>query len=70
VQWPEHVGLVWLPAYSPALHPVAGLGEDRQGRLDVMEARVRSSLTAWQEHGAGLIRRYTAALIASLTGYA
>jgi hypothetical protein len=68
-QWPENVVLVWLPAYRPELTPVERLWEDLKSRLDVVDARVRSSLTALQEHGADLVRRYTAETIASLTGY-
>jgi DDE superfamily endonuclease len=69
VQWPENVVLVWLPAYSPELNPVERLWEDLKSRIDVGDARVRSSLTALQEHVADLVRRYTAETIASLTGY-
>jgi putative transposase len=67
---PENVILVWLPAYSPELNPVERLWEDLKGRIEVLDARVRSSLTALQEHVAGLVQRYTAETIASLTGYA
>jgi hypothetical protein len=35
-----------------------------------VDTRVRRSLTALQAHVAGLVQRYTAATIASLTGYA
>jgi hypothetical protein len=70
VSVPENIVLVWLPAYSPELNPVERLWEDLKSRLDVLDARVRSSLTALQEHVAALIRRYTAEAIASLTGYA
>jgi DDE superfamily endonuclease len=70
VQWPENVVLVWLPAYSPALNPVERLWEDLKGRLDVVDARVRSSLTALQDHVADIVRDYTAETIASLAGYA
>jgi hypothetical protein len=47
---PENVVLMWLPAYSPELNPVERLCEDLKGRIDVMDARVRSSLTALQQH--------------------
>src|SRR6266566_6476091 len=60
VQWPENVVLVWLPAYSPELNPVERLWEDLKGRIDIMEAPVRASLSALQEHVAGLVRGYTA----------
>jgi putative transposase len=70
VSVPENIVLVWLPAYSPELNPVERLWEDLKSRIDVLDARVRSSLSALQEHVATLIRRYTAAAIASLTGYA
>ena len=70
VQLPEHVVLVWLPAYSPALHPVERLWEDLKARLDVMDVRVRSSLSAVQEHVAGIGQRYSAEISAALTGYA
>jgi predicted transcriptional regulator len=52
------------------LNPVARLWEDLKRRLDVVDAQVRRSLAALQEHVAGLVQRYTAETIASLTGYA
>jgi transposase len=67
---PENVVLAWLPAYSPELNPVERLWEDLKHRMDVVDARVRRSLTALQAHVAGLLQRYTAEAIASLTGYA
>jgi DDE superfamily endonuclease len=67
---PENVLLMWLPANSPELNPVERLWEALKGRLDVGDARVRASLTALQEHVAGIVQRYTAETIASLTGYA
>ena len=44
--------------------------EDLKARIDVLDGHVRSSLATLQEHVAGLIRRYTAETITSLTGYA
>jgi hypothetical protein len=70
VSVPDNVVLVWLPAYSPELNPVERLWEDLKGRIDVVDARIRRSLAALQTHVAGLVQRYTAATIASLTGYA
>jgi len=70
VEVPDNVVLVWLPAYSPELNPVERLWEDLKARIDVMDARVRASLSALQEHVASIVQRYTAATIASLTGYA
>ena len=70
VEVPEHVVLGWLPAYSPALNPVERLWEDLKYRIDVLNGQVRSSLRALQEHVAGLVQRYSAEMIASLTGYA
>jgi putative transposase len=70
VQVPANVVLVWLPAYSPELNPGERLWEDLKARIDVMDARVRASLSALQEHVASIVQRYTAATIASLTGYA
>ena len=67
---PENVVLVSLPAYCPELNPVERLWEDLKSRIDVGDTRVRSSLTALQDHVAGLVRDYTAETIASLTGYA
>ena len=67
---PENVVLVWLPAYSPELNPVERLWEDLKRRIDVLDDQVRSSLYALQEHVAGLVQRYSAETIASLTGYA
>jgi hypothetical protein len=67
---PANVVLVWLPAYSPALHPVERLWEDLKAGLEVLDARVRASLSALQEHVASIVQRYTATTIASLTGYA
>ena len=70
VQIPENVVLVWFPASSPELNPVERLWEDLKRRIDVFDDQVRSSLRALQEHVAGLVQRYSAATIASLTGYA
>jgi hypothetical protein len=70
VQIPDNVVLVWLPAYSPELNPVERLWEDLKSRIDLLEARVRSSLTGLREHVADIVRNYTAEVIASLTGYA
>jgi hypothetical protein len=70
VEIPENVGLVWLPASSPALHPVERLWEDLKTRIDVLDGRVRSSLARLQEHVADIVRHYTPETIASLTGYA
>jgi putative transposase len=68
VEVPENVVLVWLPAYSPELNPVERLWEDLKYRIDVLNSQVRSSLQALQEHVAGLVQRYSAEMIASLTG--
>jgi hypothetical protein len=65
---PENVVFVWLPPYSPELHPVEGLWEDLKRRIDVLDTRVRSNLAALREHVAELIQRYAAETIASLTG--
>ena len=46
------------------------LWEDLKSRIEVVEARLRGNLAALQAHGAGLVQRYTAEMIASLTGYA
>jgi transposase len=70
VEVPENVVLVWLPAYSPELNPVERLWEDLKYRIDVLNDQVRSSLRALQAHVAGLVQRYSAEMIASLTGYA
>ena len=70
IEVPENVVLVWFPAYSPELNPVERLWEDLKRRIDVLHGQVRSSLRALQEHVAGLVQRYSAATIASLTGYA
>jgi transposase len=67
---PDNVVLVWLPAYSPELNPVERLWEDLKHRIDVLDARVRTSLAALQAHVADIVRRYTTEAIASLTGYA
>jgi hypothetical protein len=69
VEVPENVVLMWLPAYNPELNPVERLWEDLKQRIDVLDAQLRSSLTALQAHVAGIIQRYTAEAIASLTGY-
>jgi hypothetical protein len=68
VQIPANVILVWLPAYSPEWNPVERLWEDLKHRIDVLDARVQSSLAALQEHVAAIVRRYSAMTIASLTG--
>ena len=68
VQRPDNVVLGWLLAYSPELHPVERLWEDLKRRIDVLNAQVRSSLRALQEHVAGLVQHYSAETIASLTG--
>jgi hypothetical protein len=66
---PETGVLLWLPAYSPALHPGERLWEALKRRLDGRKGPVRASLDALQAPVAGLVQRYTAATIASLTGY-
>jgi hypothetical protein len=70
VQVPETVVLVWWPADSPALTPVERLWADLKRRIEVLNPQDRSSLPARQAHVAGLLQRYTAETIASLTGYA
>jgi hypothetical protein len=70
VSVPDNVVLVWLPAYSPELNPVERLWEDLKHHIDVLDARVRTSLAALQAHVADIVRRYTTEAIASLTGYA
>jgi hypothetical protein len=70
VEVPENVVLVWLPAYSPELNPVERLWEDLKYRINVLNGQVRSSLRALQAHVADLVQRYSAEMIASLTGYA
>jgi putative transposase len=67
---PENIILLWFPAYSPELNPVERLWEDLKRRIDVLNGQVRSNLSALQEHVAGLVQRYAAETIASLTGYA
>ena len=70
VEVPAHVVLVWLPAYSPELHPGECRWEDLKRRIDGRNGQVRSSLSAVQEPVADLGQRYPAETIASLTGYA
>jgi transposase len=70
VETPAHVVLVWLPAYSPELNPVERRWEDLKRRIDAVDTRVRSRLAARQEQVAGIVRRYSAETIASLTSYA
>jgi len=70
VEGPAPVGLLGLPASSPALPPGERRGEDLKRRSDVLAPRVRSRLTALQSHGAELLQRYTGEMSASLTGYA
>ncbi len=60
---------MWLPAYSSELNPVERLWEELKGRIDVMDAQVRSNLALLQDHVADIVRRYTPETIASLTGY-
>ena len=59
-----------LRGRDPIEPDVERLWEALKARIDVLDARVRSSLTALQDHVAGIVQRYTAATIASLTGYA
>jgi transposase len=70
VQCPDHVILLWFPAYSPELNPVERLWEDLKARIDVFDRRIRASLAMLQDHVANIVRRYTSETIASLTGYA
>ena len=70
MQVPDNVVLVWLPASSPAWDPVERLWEDLKRRIDGGNSARRARLSALQAHVAALGQRYTAAAIASLTGYA
>ena len=69
VQVPENVVLMSLPAYSPELNPVERLWEDLKYRIDVWDAQIRTSLEALRQHVVGIVQRYTAEVIRSLTGY-
>ena len=66
---PDNVVLLPLPAYSPELNPVERLWEDLKHRIDVQDPHIRSNLAALRDHVAGIVRRYTPEVIASLTGY-
>jgi len=52
------------------LNPVERLWEDLKAPMEVMDARVRASLSALQAHVASIGQRDTAETSASLTGYA
>ena len=69
IQVPENMVLLWLPAYSPELNPVERLWKGLKHRIDMQDPQVQSSLAALRDHVAGIMQRYTAEGIASLTGY-
>jgi len=67
---PENIALLYLPPYSPELNPLERLWQDLKARIDVFDARVRSSLAGLRDHVAEIICAYTSDKVASLTGYA
>lgn len=69
VEVPENVALLFLPPYSPELNPVERLWQDIKRRIDVFDKAVRTSLEGLKAHVAEIVRSYTSAELASLTGY-
>jgi hypothetical protein len=66
---PENIALLYLPPYSAELNPVERLWQDLKARIDVFDARVRSSLAGLRDHVAKIICAYTSYRVAALTGY-
>ncbi len=69
LQLPENVVLLYLPPYCPELNPVERVWEDLKSRISATDQTIRTQLKALREHIAGIINRYTAQQLQSLTGY-
>lgn len=66
---PENVVLLFLPPYSPELNPVERLWLAVRQRIDVFDEAVRTKLEALREHVAEIVRGFSDAEVARLTGY-
>jgi transposase len=69
VEVPENVVLLYLPPYSPELNPVERLWLALRKRIDVYDEAVRRHLEALREQVAALVRGFSKAELARLTGY-
>jgi hypothetical protein len=66
LQWPSHVGPLFLPPYSPELNPIERLWRDLKDQLADLVSHTIEELS---DAVCTLIQRYSRTVLQSLTGF-
>jgi transposase len=67
LQWPSNVVPLFLPPYSPELHPIERLWRDLKDKLAEVVAQ---TIEALSDAVCAIMQRYSDAILQSLTGFA